>query len=255
MDTIDTFISQTLIGNEQEDKWKYFLGSSYICPKQIMYGALGVEAKIRTSFYTRYRRSVSKAIIKVVQQTWARQGLLWGDWKCKDLSCGVSYPNCRLEGGICIRCGSPAYYVEKELSDVETGLSGRCDAVVYVPAHDGYLIFKIKSRNTNIILSADEPYPSEVLQVSAIATLLARQKWLRVAGRVVLWIGTPKPKPNKHWYFPGLGEELVDEHTGVYRSVSAAVAEGRQCDIIGKCITPSDALGCPFKDKCFGDNK
>lgn len=255
MDTIDTFISQTVIGHEQEDKWNYFFGSGYTCPRQTMYGLQGEKAKITTSFYSRYRRSVNRAITKVVQQTWARQGLLWGDWKCRDSVCGVSYPNCRLEGGICIRCGSPAYYVEKELSDPETGISGRCDAVVYVPAHDGYLIFKLKSRNTNIILAVDEPYSSEIQQVSAMATLLARQKWIRVTGRVILWVGTPKPRPFKHWYYEGLGEDIIEAQIQIKNDISKKISEGKQSEIIGNCRGPRDAQGCPFIEKCFGEQK
>ena len=255
MDTIDTFISQTVIGHEQEDEWNYFFGSGYTCPRQMMYGAEDKQAKITTSFYTRYRRSVNKAVSKTIQQTWARQGLLWGDWRCKDTSCGVFYPNCRLEGGICIRCGSPAYYTEKELSDPETGRSGRCNAVVYVPAHDGYLIFKLKSRNTNIILTAKEPYPSEIQQASTVATLLAKQKLLRVVGRVVLWVGTPKPRPFKHWYYDGLGEDLVEDQIKLKQNVDKMIAAGRSSEIIGRCSDPREAQNCPFIEKCFGEQE
>jgi hypothetical protein len=253
MDIIDNFISQSVLGSEQEDNWNSLLGISYTCPKQIMYHKLKVPANISTSFYTRYRRSVNKAVIKVVQQTWARQGLLWGDWKCRDLSCGVSFLNCRLEGGVCIRCGSPAYYLEKEISEPETGLYGRCDAIVYSPASDGYLIFKLKSRNTNIILSVDEPYPSDVHQLSAIATLLNRQSqtYIRIVGRVVLWIGTPKPKPYKHWYYHGLGEDLVDAHLKKVKDVHDLISLNRTQEIVGHCKTSHDAPFCPFKSKCF----
>lgn len=247
MDTIESFISSSLLGNEIEEDLN--LGSSYTCQRQSMYESLGIKTKISTSFYTRYRRSVSTAIRKVIYQTWARQGLLWGDWRCEDMGCGVTYQNCRLEGGICIRCGSPAYYREKTLSD--GGFSGRCDAVVFAPSLDGYLIFKLKSRNTNIILKTKKPYPSDLHQVSAMATLLTRQKWLRIVGRVVLWVGTPKPRPYKHWYYPGIGEDIFEEQLKLKRVVDKSIAEGK--DVQGICKAAIDAPpSCPFKDRCFG---
>jgi hypothetical protein len=251
MDTIGSFISSSLLEDQREEEWNF--GSSYVCPKQIMYENHGIKTKISTSFYTRYRRSVSNAIRKVIHQTWARQGLLWGDWRCEDMGCGVTYQNCRLEGGVCIRCGSPTHYREKKLSD-GAGFSGRCDAVVFAPSLDGYLIFKLKSRNTNIILKTDKPYPSDIQQVSAMATLLTRQKWLRVVGRVVLWVGTPKPKPFKYWYYPDTGEDIFEEQLKRKQDVDKSIAEGK--DVQGICKAAIDAPpSCPFKDRCFEGEK
>jgi len=253
MDTVDSFITSSLMEYESEDAGRHFsFGSSFNpCPRQVMYGSVGNGAKAKLTFYKRYRKSISGVIRKVVQRTWARQGLLWGDWRCADLKCGVTYQNSRLEGGICIRCGSPAQYSEKIFDD--PGFRGRCDAIVFHPGMDGYLIFKLKSRNTNVILRVEEPYPSDVCHASACATLLAREKWLRVIGRVVLWVGTPKPVPYKHWYYPGIGDEVYEDFLQRVQEVSGKMARGEE--IKGFCYTAEDVpYNCPYGKNCFGED-
>lgn len=257
---IGDFISSSLIENEISEPWKYtFRGSALpICPRQLMLGRFYEKTKIehQISFSTRYAFHIGRAIHALAQETWARQGLLWGDWVCGDHKhCGVKSSNVCLEGGKCVRCGSPSLYLEKLVVDEATGFSGHCDAPVYVPSLDSYVIFELKSRNSNIISKADEPYESDLYQVSAYATLLAKKYWLRIAGRVVLWIGKPRPKPYKFWFYPGLGEDLVEQQFKLKLDLDQKIKEGKVLDVAGRCVSPEDADGCPFAGICLSPVK
>ena len=249
MDILNDFISSTLIDVEGRPK-KYSFGSCYPpCPRQAMFGFREEQEGESFTFYNRYRSAVGSAARNVVIKTWAEQGLLWGDWRCVDLKCGVVYQNNRLEGGVCIRCGSPAQYVAKTFDEPE--FKGRCDAIVFHPGMDGYLVFKIKSRNTSVIMRTEHPYPSDVTHLSACATLLSRQRWLRVAGRAVLWIGTPRPEPFKCWHYAGVGEEMYDENERILKDVRRRMALGE--DIPGHCESREHApFQCMYRDQCFG---
>jgi len=261
MDTLDTlknFIESSLLDYETQEKWSYsFRGSALpCCPRQLLLGKFYEKTKFEHAipFSTRYSFHVGRAIHALAQETWARQGLLWGDWVCGDYkNCGVKYNSTRLEGGRCIRCGSPTLYIEKKVVDEATGFSGHCDAPVYVPSLDAYIIFELKSRNSNIISKAQEPYASDLFQVSTYATLLARKYWLRIAGRVVLWIGKPRPKPYKFWYYPGIGEDLAEQQFKIKADLDQKIKEGKVTEITGCCETPNDAeeRSCPFAGICL----
>lgn len=254
-DVIDNFISSTLIDYEATERWSYtFRGSALpICPRQLMLGKFYNRTKFekQVSFTERYHYHVGRAIHALCQETWAKQGLLWGKWECKDSKCGVKFNKVRLEGGRCIRCGSPAEYLEPTVTDELTGFSGHCDSVVFVPALDSYIIFELKSRNSNIISKATEPYAGDLYQVSAYATLLARQFWLRIAGRVILWIGKPRPKPYKFWFYPGVGEDLFEQQSKLKLDLDQKIKEGRVTEVAGRCSTHEDADGCPFAGICL----
>jgi hypothetical protein len=186
IENIDKFISSSLIEKEIDLNWKSNI----------------------TSFESRYSYHVKRAIISLVQEFWADD--LWGDWRCADsLNCGIIHKNNFLPKGRCIRCGSIAYY-EKVLTDDITGFTGSCPAIVYSKEMDGFLVFDINARNSNIITKTAEPYPDEIYKVSAFATLLSRKHCLRIIGRCVLWIGKPKPKPYKFWFYPDIGWDLYD---------------------------------------------
>lgn len=253
---INEFITRTLLDYESEEAWKYsFRGSALpICPRQLMLGTFYKKTKLshQVSFSTRYAFHIGRAIHALAQETWAQQGLLWGDWKCLDHKhCGVNFSNVCLEGGKCVRCGSPSQYIEKLVTDEATGFSGHCDAPVYVPRLDSYIIFELKSRNSNIITKATEPYESDLYQVSMYATLLAKKYWLRIAGRVVLWIGKPRPRPFKFWFYEGTGEELAAQQFALKMDLDQKIKDGRILEVEGNCRTPEDADGCPFAGICL----
>jgi len=187
IDTIDKFISSSLIEKEIDLDWK--------------------EGSSSVSFETRYSYHVKRAIISLVQEFWSDD--LWGDWRCMSDDCSVTYKNTHLKQGRCIRCGSRASYT-KVLKDDATGFSGSCPAIVYSKEMNGYLVFEINARNTNVITKAVDPYPDEIFKTSAYATILARKHCLRIIGRCVLWIGKPKPKPYKFWFMPDIGWEIYD---------------------------------------------
>ena len=256
-DIIDKFISSSLIDFDINETWSYsFRGSSLpTCPRQLMLGQFYKKTKFdkTISFSTRYAFHVGRAIHALCQETWSRQGVLWGDYRCVDNSCGVKFNNTRLEGGRCIRCGSPADYIEKHLVDIATGFSGHCDAPVFVPELDGYVVFELKTRNSNIISKANQPYDSDLYQVSMYATLLSRIYWLRVVGRCVLWIGKPRPKPYKFWYYDGCGENLADEQFKIKLDLDKKIKEGRVAEVEGLCKTQEDVSyrDCPFGGICL----
>lgn len=256
LDAIHDFIESSLVEYESQEKWSYaFRGSALpICQRQLMLGKFYETTSFTkpVSFSTRYAFHIGRAIHALAQETWARQGLLWGDWKCSDHKhCGVKFNSVRLEGGRCVRCGSPALYIEKQVTDESTGFSGHCDAPVYVPRLDSYVIFELKSRNSNIISKATEPYESDLYQVSMYATLLEKLFWLRISGRVVLWIGKPRPKPYKFWFYPGTGEELAEQQFKLKLELDQKLKEGRVLEVAGRCSTPEDADGCPFAGICL----
>jgi hypothetical protein len=258
VDSIKTFIDNSLLDFEIQEKWSYsFKGSALpCCPRQLMLGMFYKKTKFEhaVSFSTRYSFHVGRAIHALAQETWARQGLLWGDWVCEDhKNCGVKYTSTRLEGGRCIRCGRQALYIEKEIVDEATGFKGYVDAPVYVPSLDAYVIFELKSRNSNVISKAEHPYESDLYQVSMYASLLARKYWLRIAGRVILWIGKPKPKPYKFWFYPDVGEDLADEQFKLKAELDKKIECGDIVSVEGCCVTPQDAdeRGCPFAGICL----
>lgn len=152
------------------------------------------------SFSQRYSFYAKRAIKDLIKEFWADN--LWGNWVCSDTKeCGVSYNNTLLKNGRCIRCGSPAHYINKIVTDPNTGFTGHVDAIVYNEELNGYLIVKINAKNNNVILSAEKPYESEITQITTLATVLQKQICLPIVGRVILWVGKPKPTPYKAWVY------------------------------------------------------
>lgn len=256
MKSIDNFITETVLNRKIQEPWNYeeFRGSSLpICPRQLLLGQLQKTPIIRNqSFEDRYSFHVGRAVKSLLHEFWVNE--LWGDWRCADpQNCGLRFNNTFLKDGKCIRCGSPAIYLEKQLKEKETGFAGQCDAIVYCQELGGFLVFEINSKNRNVITTATEPYLSERYQVSAFATLLSRQYYLRIIGRVILWVGKPKPKPYKFWYYQGLGEGLVEEQFKLKLDLDQKIKEGRLSEISGCCNTPQDAEAkcCPFAGICL----
>jgi hypothetical protein len=251
-DAVHKFVLSSLLENEIELPWDFsFRGSSIpICPRQLMLGTFHKKTHKKISFSSRYSFHMRQAINALAQEFWADS--LWGDWRCSDINaCGVKYKNNRLPNGKCIRCGSPAFY-EKIIKDERTGFSGHCDAIVYSDELDGYLVFEIRTRNPNVISRTLEPYPSEIYQVSAFATLLQRQHWLRIAGRAILWVGNSvASKSFKLWTYPGTGEELADQQFQLKLDLDQKIKEGRIFDVEGRCNSPEDTNGCPFAGICL----
>lgn len=257
-DIIDNFISSSLIDYDISEDWSYsFRGSSLpTCPRQLMLGQFykGTRLEKTVSFSTRYAFHVGRAVHALSQETWSRQGLLYGDWICSDTRhCGVKYTNTRLDRGRCIRCGQPANYIEKHLTDDVTGFSGHVDSVVYVPDLDGYVVFELKTRNSNIISKVQTPYDSDLYQVSMYATLLVRTYWLRIVGRCILWIGKPRPKPYKFWYFPDVGSDLADQQFKLKLDLDQKIRDGHVTDVEGLCHLQDDVSSreCPFGGICL----
>ena len=259
LEQIDQFLQDTLLDFSTEMDWRFaFRGSSLpCCARQLFLGKLFAKTTNFTrseSFTTRYHFHVGRAIHALAQETWAAQGLLWGDWRCDDHEkCGIAFYNRRLEQGKCIRCGASATYVEKEIFDAETGFSGHCDGVLWCPALNGYVVVELKTRNHNIIKSVTDPYVSDLYQVSAYATLIWRKYQLPILGRLVLWIGKPQPRPYKVWFYEGLGEAMAEEQLNVKRTLDAAMLSEDFSTLVPVCKNPKDVekKGCPFGGICL----
>jgi hypothetical protein len=210
------------------------------------------------AFDQSYHFEVGRSIHRLVQSTWAKQSLLWGDWKCLDReNCGASFQSTVLEKGKCRRCGGETEYVEKLISDVGSGFSGHCDGLVWCGALNGFLVTELKSRNHNIIkdFTDKDPYESDFYQAAAYATLIYRQFQLPIVGRLILWVGKPRPKPFLFWYYPGLGEELFDSQVRERRISQRLLAEGRVLEVPGICTSLEDVGSCPFGCICFSPKK
>ena len=258
---LSEFICDNLLDVKEEVPWQAdFRGSALpACQRQLMLSEF-YRGEINTPrmFTQSYHFEVGRSIHRLVQNTWAKQSLLWGDWKCSDHeNCGAFFQNTILEKGVCRRCGSAAEYVEKTIRDEESGFSGHCDGVVWCPSMKGYLVVELKSRNHNIIKDHEgkEPYESDIYQSSAYATLVFRQFKMPIIGRLVLWVGKPKPKPFLFWYYPGLGEDLFDAQVKERKDSLALVRDGNVKKVPGRCRFTADIGSCPFGGICFSHKR
>ena len=246
----DEFVARTLLDHESTvEEPPGFRGSSLpVCPRrQVWNRTQGPIIKIRT-FTERYQAAVGQALRRLVQETWAGQGLLWGDWACTALDCGTTFRETKTDGR-CLRCRAPLRYQEVEVLDPGPGFAGHCHGVVWCDELDGYLAVAMKARNEHVIERYREPYPSDLLQASAYATLLARRYWLPIAGRLVLWIGKPRPKVSRSWFYPGLGDDLYDREVEALRRGERQAEAGREIE--GTCKVRADARECQYGDQCF----
>ena len=253
---LDKFFDETLLSHEEKEPQRFeFRGSSLpICPTYLMLGKFHTLEKT-LDFKTKYHFAIGHAIHDLVQATWAKQGLLWGDWQCLAEDCKANFKRKRLTS--CLRCGGPLKYVEMFFDIKEFGISGHCDGLLWVEKLNGYVVVELKSRNFNIIKSyqGSEPYDSDIYQVSTYATMLSRKYWLPILGRYIIWIGKPRPKPFLTWFYPGLGADLFDEQVKLNNEMEQKVKEGKVREVQGVCETYSDSGGCTFAPVCFSPNK
>ena len=126
-----------------------------------------------------------------------------------------------------------------------------------MPQLGGYVVGEIKSRNYNIIKSHEnkEPYESDRFQVSAYATLISRQFGIPVVGRMILWVGKPRPAPYGLWWYSGLGEDIYDSQVATYADMERAVRDGDALAVPGTCDDIKDADDCPFAGVCFSPRR
>lgn len=260
---LDQFVLDTLLDHKEEVSWRFeFRGSSLpSCPRALMFGLFHKKRpeefpKKDEDFTMRYHFHVGRAVHALVQETWGSQGLLWGDWSCSDLNaCGMVFQNTRLPHGKCLRCHAPATYVEKVVQDPSTGFSGHCDGLVFCEKLNGYVVLELKTRNHNIIAKAVKPYESDLYQVSAYATLISQNYWIPIVGRMILWVGKPRPKPHKMWFYPGTGSSLFQEEQDKKKTLDACLKKGQPEDVPGVCDVISDGDGCPWQGVCFSPKR
>lgn len=256
-------IVETLLDYKEEVSWRFeFRGSSLpSCPRALMFGLFHKPTpdefpKKFEDFATRYNFKVGHAVHALVQQTWGAQGLLWGDWQCLDVAnCGVTFQNTRLPKGRCLRCNEEALYVEKHLKDPATGFSGHCDGIVFSEELNGYFVLELKTRNHNVIQRAKQPYESDLYQVSAYATLISQQFWVPIIGRLILWVGKPKPKPYKMWFYEGCGSQLFEEERAKKLHLDQCLKNKEPHNVHGVCEKISDGDGCPWQGICFSPKR
>lgn len=253
---VETFINDTLFDFKIELPRTFgFKGTNLpLCSRQLFLDHIFPKNHtFLVPFLVRYNYHIGKALLALAQEFWAKQSLLWGDWICSDSTCGVRFNNVRLEKGLCIRCGSPAEYIEKMLTDKETSYEGRVDAVVFCTELKGYLVFSLRGRNKNVIATTDAPYPGDLYEISISAHILSQKFGLPIAGRVIFMLGKPKPRPFKFWFYESIGENLANQMLEVKRKLNTQIEKGDFLQIEGLCLMPSDAqkMNCPFETICF----
>ena len=251
------FVHDSLLGfkYQDEDRTISFRASALpMCGRLLAFGTKVSQVKRTLDFTERYYIAIGDAIHALVQSTWSEQGLLWGDWRCQD--CEFRQKGIRLSSGAkCVRCGSPMLYQDVSVEDAESGFTGHCDAVVWSEDDRGYVAFELKTRNENIITSRSLPFFSDFLQISAYATLLKRQYGLNIVGRVILWIGKPRPKPFRVWYYEGTGEEYFEEQKRKKLEADSLLASGQPENIPGRCRMEADSVDCAFANICFSKDR
>lgn len=251
---LQRFVNDSLIKYEEQQSWTpQFRGSSLpVCPRQLMLGKFHQGMTRTSTFVEQYHMTIGTAIHSLIQATWCKQGVLWGDWQCKNRDCGEFFENQYLSE--CPHCHGKVEYLEKVISDPEFGFSGHCDGVVRIDALDGHVIAEIKSRNFNIIKDHEnsEPFESDKFQVSAYATLLSRSyPKIKIVGRMILWVGKPRPAPFGLWFYPGLGEDLYESQIELYAFAQRKLAQGKPLSVPGRCEAWEDVKHCPFGGICF----
>ena len=251
------FVHDSLLGYRYPDEQKsiMFRGSALpVCGRLLAFGSKVDKVKRSIDFTERYYIAIGDAIHALVQDTWSDQGLLWGDWRCQE--CDFRQRSMRLPPKAkCVRCGSSMKYQDVELFDAESGFTGRCDGVLWSEADRGFVAVEIKTRNENIISSRSLPFFADFLQIASYATLLKRQYGLNIIGRLVLWIGKPRPKPFRIWYYPGTGEDYFEEQKARKQQAEALLSKGRPEDIPGRCRSAADGQNCAFSEICFSTNR
>jgi hypothetical protein len=258
---LGSFIGNTLLDYQEDVPWKSeFRGSSLpACQRQLMLSQFYKdEISIPRTFVQSYHFEVGRSIHRLVQATWAKQSLLWGDWQCLDReNCGSFFQNTILEKGICHRCRGPAEYVEKIIRDDDAGFTGHCDGVVWCDPFAAFLVVELKSRNHNIIKDYEgkNPYESDIYQSSAYATLIHRQYKINIAGRLILWLGKPKPRPYLSWFYPGMGDELYDSQVQAWKRSRKMIEQGDIMNVPCACAALDDVGSCPFGAICFSPNR
>jgi len=255
---IHSFLTRTLFRDEIETEWTpRFRGSSLpVCPRQLMLGKfMDKPLKKKLPFVADYHMSVGHAIHDLVQKRWARQGILWGDWKCRRLECGVFAKNKIMTR--CPVCNDYLLYQEKVVHDEESGFNGHCDGVVWVEELKGFVVCELKTRNSNIIkkFSNERPYESDRYQLAMYSYLIERDFWLPIAGRMIVWIGKPRPEPFLEWFYPGNGKKLYDEQVRLKMQGDKMLAEKKPLEVYGRCKEPEDVGSCPFGGICMSPKK
>jgi len=242
---IDNLI-EGLLNHEIKKNWKPPLQFPF-CPRQLLLNKTLPVVANTISFAERYNTHVTRSLRSLVQEIWGEQGLLWGDFQCKDENCGVKFYNTRLDGK-CLRCGSTVRYIEKLIVDDSVGFSGHCHAIVYSSELKGYVVFDVTTRNSNIIEKVTVPYSDVYLKTTLISVFLSSR--VPIVGRAILWLGKPKPKPYRLWFYEGMGEGVVEE----LLKINSELEHKNITDLPLYCSSPEDAAArsCPFVDKCFG---
>ena len=256
---LDQFFDETVLSHSEEESLKIqFRGSGLpICSRKLMLARIWPDIKDTKEFQTNYHKAVGHAIHSVIQKTWAKQGVLWGNWRCTSDKCGVFFKHCMINK--CLRCGASVDYQEIKFGKDEYGIPGQCDGVVWLEWLKAYIVVELKSRNFNIIKQYKknnwQPYDSDIYQVSAYATMIQRKFWLPIVGRYIVWVGKPRPKPFLTWYYPGVGSELFDEQIVAKNKFEEQFAQGKVLEVEGVCKVYEDGKGCPFQAICFSTKR
>lgn len=256
---LDDYINHEVLEYQDSFEWraKYSGSNLPACPRQVMLCELEGGRTVHKPFSMSYNVAVGQAIHTVLQNIWVKQEKLWGNFKCTNPDCGMSFKNTRISK--CLRCHSEVTYEELYFDKNKYAISGYCDGVMWNEKLRGYVVVELKSRNHNIIQQYrdedKEPYLSDLYQVSSYATLLAHEFHLPIVGRYILWIGKPRPKPFKSWFYEGLGEDLYEEQKNEKELMLKQLSEGKVENVKGLCKTVKDKPDCPYRHLCFSEDR
>lgn len=249
-EVVSKMIASSLLDASTTEVWSPKI-TLPICQRQLFYTKLYEKTRYENNvpFYKRHAFHIHNSMCCLTHEFWGEKGDLWGSWRCD--SCNIVFNNTRLERGRCIRCGLPASYSKKFLKDDVAGFAGYCDAIVFSEEMNGYLVFTIRARNSNVIEKAVEPYESDIYKTAAYAYILSRQHWLSIAGRSILWLSKSNSKHFKVWTYEGVGEELFEEQIRLKLEVEQKMKDGNVFERVCRYTTDAAAKSCQFTNMCF----
>lgn len=160
-----------------------------------MWGYVPSTANLFSDFFL----SVGTTAHEVFQKWMARNGRMWGNWKCTNNECqahGVLLTNCVAHE--CKKCGKPLLYVEIEVE--YHGVCGHVDGIVEVQAGE-YVILDYKTASSNKLSRKKLPSHENYKQLSSYAYILWKKYKLNVVGFSLLYVTRDNPAVFSEYYF------------------------------------------------------
>jgi hypothetical protein len=209
----------------------------------------GTLPKKLVSFFLQNTADTGTVLHRLMQQAWAEQGVIFGNWHCNKCARQVQL-------SMPLRCcGQTMEYRELHVEDPVTGFSGHSDALV--PHADGLWLVDFKTKNPKKLKSITLTNPHR-LQVSAYKYHLTRDPYnLKILGSTIVVLSREdKPDFRLINIEP---DELADLEFERFRrqrlATLQAVTTGEVSTVTKLCSGPADQPYCPFHHRCFGPDQ